>query len=74
MEKLLTDQLDIGANKTMYVVLKMSENILYSDPYTGEEKSGKIEGIAGYLPCFKTYEEAELNANGNFDIISIVRS
>ena len=56
----------------LYAVLKLSQYITYSDPFTGEERKEKIRGIAGYIPCFETIEEAEEHAcDGKFQIVAI---
>jgi hypothetical protein len=57
---------------TVYAVLKLSQDITYTDPFTREERKEKIQGIAGYIPCFETIEEAEEHAcDGKFQIVAI---
>jgi hypothetical protein len=59
-------------NNVLYAVLKLSQDITYTDPFTGEERKEKIQGIAGYIPCFETIEEAEEAAcDGKFQIVAI---
>lgn len=59
-------------SKTHFGVLKLSENILYTDPITKEEKSVKLEGIFGYIPCYETYEEAkDASMDGKYQILPI---
>lgn len=56
----------------LYAVLKLSQDIIVADPFTRKERKEKIQGIAGFIPCFKTYEEAEEAAcNGKFQIMPI---
>ena len=56
----------------MYAVLKLSQEITYTDPFTREERKEKIQGIAGFIPCYATYEEAEEAAcDGKFQIYPI---
>jgi len=56
----------------LYAVLKLSQDITYTDPFTGEERKEKIQGIVGYIPCFETIEEAEEHAcDGKFQIVAI---
>ena len=56
----------------LYAVLKLSQDITYTDPFTKEERKEKIQGIAGYIPCFETIEEAEEHAcEGKFQIMAI---
>ena len=62
----------IDGYTVLYAVLKLSQNITYTDPFTGEERKEKIQGIAGYIPCYATYEEAEKDAcDGKFQILPI---
>jgi len=56
----------------LYAVLKLSQDITYTDPFTREERRKKIQGIAGFIPCYSTYEEAEEAAcDGKFKIFTI---
>lgn len=34
----------------LYAVLKLSQDITYTDPFTREERKEKILGIAGFIP------------------------
>lgn len=62
----------IDDNTVLYAVLKLNQDIIYTDPFTREERKEKIQGIAGYIPCFKTIEEAKESAcNGKFEIAAI---
>lgn len=62
----------IKSNEVLYAVLKLSQNITYTEPFTGEERTEKIQGIAGFIPCYATYEEAEEAAcDGRFKIFPI---
>lgn len=59
----------------LYAVFKLCQNITYTDPLTGEERQEKIQGIAGYIPCFETIKEAEEAAcDGKFEIVAIKRA
>ena len=63
---------DIDGHTVLYAVLKLSQNIIYTDPFTKEERREKIQGIAGFIPCYATYEEAEEAAcDGKFRILTI---
>ena len=56
----------------LYAVLKLSQDITYTDPFTREERKEKLQGIAGFIPCYETYEEAEEAAcDGKFKIMAI---
>ena len=56
----------------LYAVLKLSQDITYTDPFTREERKEKIQGIAGFIPCYETIEEAEEAAcDGKFQIMPI---
>lgn len=63
---------DIDGCTVLYAVLKLSQDIAYTDPFTREERKEKIQGIAGFIPCYATDEEAEENAcDGKFQILPI---
>ena len=63
---------DIDGNTALYAVLKLSQDITYTDPFTREERKEKIQGIAGFIPCYATYEEAkEAACDGKFQILVI---
>jgi hypothetical protein len=56
----------------LYAVLKLSQDITYTDPFTREERKEKLQGIAGFIPCYETIEEAEEAAcDGKFQIMPI---
>ena len=56
----------------LYAVLKLSQDITYTDPFTGQERKEKLQGIAGFIPCYETIEEAEEAAcDGKFQIMPI---
>lgn len=62
----------IDRNTELYAVLILSQEITYTDPFTREERKEKIQGIAGFIPCYATYEEAEEAAcDGKFKILPI---
>jgi len=67
-----SNELDIVGYTVLYAVLKLSQDITYTDPFTREERREKIQGIAGFIPCYSTYEEAEEAAcDGKFQIFPI---
>jgi hypothetical protein len=43
----------------LYAVLKLSQDVTYPDPFTGQKRKEKLQGIAGFIPCYETIEEAE---------------
>ncbi len=56
----------------LYLLLKMSSNIEYTDPISKLKVSKPLENIYGYCPIFKTKEEAEeYSENGKFKIVEI---
>lgn len=56
----------------LYAVLKLSQDITYTDPFTGEERKEKLQGVDGFIPCYKNIEDAEDAAcDGKFQIITI---
>jgi hypothetical protein len=58
--------------KVLYAVLKLSKNVTINDPFTGKEHTEKINGIAGFIPCFERLEDAEEEAcDGKFEIFLI---
>ena len=73
LEKHKTMEQGTSENATvLYAVLKLSQDITYTDPLTREERKEKIQGIAGFIPCYSNYEEAEEAAcDGKFRILPI---
>ena len=66
------DDTPLNGHTVLYAVLKLSQDITYTDPFTREERKEKIQGIAGFIPCYATYEEAEEAAcDGKFQILPI---
>jgi len=60
------------SDTVLYAVLKLSQDITYTDPFTREERKEKIQGIAGFIPCYSNYEDAEEAAcDGKFHILPI---
>lgn len=43
----------------LYAVLKLLTEIEYTNPFTQEQVTYKLGGLAGYVPVFSTIEEAE---------------
>ena len=53
----------------LFVVYRLIEHVTCSDPATGYETQINIEGMAGFLPCFRTLAEAkEASENGKYKI------
>ena len=46
----------------LYVVYRLIEHVTCTDPATGYETQINIEGMAGFLPCFRTLKEAKKSA------------
>lgn len=68
----ISNETAIDSNTVLYAVLKLNQNITYTDPFTKEERKEKVQGIAGFIPCYATYEEAEEAAcDGKFQIFPI---
>ena len=62
----------IDSYTVLYAVLSLSQDITYTDPFTREKRKEKIQGIAGFIPCYATYEEAvEAACDGKFQILRI---
>ena len=62
----------IDGYTVLYAVLKLSQDITYTDPFTGQERKEQLQGIAGFIPCYETIEEAEEAAcDGKFQIMPI---
>ena len=54
------------------MVMKIKTLITYDDPFTGKEIERELGGCAGYIPVFKTIEEAEEESvDGKFDIVAV---
>lgn len=63
----------IVGNNILYAVLKLNRSVTYTDIVTKEERKVMIQGIAGYIPCFGTIEEAEeASCGGKFQIVEIM--
>lgn len=58
--------------QTLYMVMRLNTLVDYLDPRTGKRITTKLEGLAGFVPVFKTREEAEEDAcNGKYEIVEI---
>ena len=57
--------------KIIYALMKLSTDIVFLNPLTGQKQTEKIQGIEGYIPCFKTMKQAVKESNGQFEIIKI---
>lgn len=65
---------NIDGYTVLYAVFKLCQGITYTDPFTREKRKEKIQGLAGYIPCFETIEEAEeASCDGKFEIVEIKR-
>jgi len=74
MKKSIRSEVKKIENKkiTLFAVMKLSTEIEYKNPFTQEQITCKLGGLAGYIPVFSTIEEAEKSAeNGKYEIISI---
>jgi len=61
---------DVKSSNVLYAVLKMQESVVFTHPITQVEHSQKISGIAGFIPCFSTIEEAEdASCDGKYQIL-----
>ena len=59
------------APKILYAVMRLSTNIIFTD-LNGKERSEKIQGIAGFIPCYEKLEDAEAaSCEGKFQIVLI---
>jgi len=58
-------------DKIIYALMKLSTNITFTNPSTGYTQTEKIQGIEGYIPCFKTLKKAQKESNGQYEIIKI---
>lgn len=59
-------------NEVVYMVAKLVKEIDYTSPLTGQLVSVPLNGCEGYIPVFKTIEEAELNSvNGKYVVVPI---
>ena len=53
----------------LFVVYRLIEHVTCTDPATGQETQINIEGMAGFLPCFRTLAEAkDASDNGKYKI------
>jgi hypothetical protein len=59
-------------NEVVYMVAKLVKTVEYTSPLTGQIMSVSLSGCEGYIPVFKTLEEANLNsANGKYAVMPI---
>jgi len=59
-------------NKIFYAVMRLNEDITFTDPQTLKERTEKLNGIAGFIPCYETIEEAqEASCDGKYEIVLI---
>lgn len=58
-----------------FMVMKLSTEVEYLNPVSGEIEHVKLRGCSGYIPVFDTLEEAELSSfNGKYQIRKIRES
>lgn len=52
--------------------MRLNEDITFTDPQTLKERTEKLNGIAGFIPCYETIEEAqEASCDGKYEIVLI---
>ena len=60
------------SDSILYAVLKLQTTISYTNPVTGEDVVIALHGCAGYIPVFRTVQEAsEYSCDGKFQIAAI---
>jgi butyrate kinase len=58
--------------KKLYAVMSLCKDLVYTDQFTKKENILKITGVAGFIACYETIEEAEkASCNGKFKIMII---
>lgn len=56
----------------LYLVAKLQKTVQYTSPLTGQIIHVEVDDCEGYLPVFKTIEEATLHSvNGKFPVLPI---
>lgn len=56
----------------LYLVARLQKTVQYTSPLTGQIMDVELDGCEGYLPVFKTMEEATLHSvNGKFTVLPI---
>lgn len=59
-------------NEVVYMVAKLIKTVDYTSPLTGQIMQVPLSDCEGYIPVFKTVEEAELNSvNGKYPVVPI---
>ena len=59
-------------DEVYYAVLRLNSTISLINPITGKREEEKLNGVAGYIPCYATYEEAEeASCDGKYSIMKI---
>ena len=60
-------------NKKLYAVMKLLTKVEVTDVHGRLHSEVKVNGVEGYIPVYKTEEEAERESNnGEYQIIPIV--
>ncbi|CAB4140549.1 hypothetical protein UFOVP402_41 [uncultured Caudovirales phage] len=73
IKPIVTTSADIEANSMLYAVLRLNESVNVKD-IRGEHHNVMVtnEVIAGYIPVYKTVEEAKKHTvNGKYQIVAI---
>lgn len=56
----------------LYGVCRLNTQIEITNPLTMKRENFKINGIAGYMPIYDTYKEAEeASENGKYEILRL---
>jgi len=74
MKEVVIPQIDAKEldDKVMYLVMKLLQYVTCTSSLTNKQEDIKLNNCAGYLPVFKTLEEAEKYAsNGKYKILAI---
>lgn len=73
IKPIVTTSADIEANLMLYAVLRLNEAVDVTD-FSGKVHKVKVNNdvVAGYIPVYKTVEEAQKhNQDGKYSIVAI---
>lgn len=73
IKPIVTTSADIEANPVLYAVLRLNEAVDVTD-FSGEVHKVKVNNdvVAGYIPVYKTVEEAQKHSqDGKYSIVAV---
>ena len=59
----------MSKDKNYYMVMSLRREVILEDQISGERSNYALNGIAGYIPVYDTYEEALQNSGNKYRIM-----